>query len=986
MSQTKKQISLTLDDSLLERESDDDTAVDFELPEDADATLDDEILSAEDLKAFRQSELEPLPDLSPAAPATAAATTPDADTETQSDEEDNEETDNEDEDSEDYYGEDNEDESDFEFATSEDDYPDEDESKDEDAILSDPDLDDLFESDSDLDTEAVLEELLSHNQDKHSKELVATTERQGFYCTAMRSRLSDSDAKLLIPPGTKDKHSITGLYTGMNNLPAGAQIRLVVRLKGAPIIGMGEKVGALQNPRSSEPGPLDGLKTLWPYIKWAGHLGWKVAWKANHDMKAHKPDKDAKPAPPQDPIEKKLVDLIVTEKRQKLETDDLLHATVWVIAQGDKADQTEIDKQLLKMTKYGFPTLKDLKWVECDPREITSGRPYDPMVLSPAEVASFARFPDKDVKVVGVATRESFLKPIGAARMPSTADANNPEPGLIPIGIDGKGTDNERVICLTESSLDTGIAISGQIGTGKSQLSIALALAIIRLGRSLIYNDPHGLGAKELLAAILTDAPEHAHRVVYNTFDQEEIRDATNPDIVYMPGRNPLDISNPSQLVKAVTAVLDQIVMHLGIDISSHPASYRYIKLAFIAMASANLHLAASEKITIIQITDFFDDTDFRDMVVKSCKIGAVRKYYGKGGRWDGYKEAEQLKMSGPIVNKMNDLSLGDFGLVYASPTNSYDNIDLILENKIIINNYASMSGGGEIASYFGAELMSELNRRIAEFGYNEQNPNGPHQGVTVILDETSETFQNDPILGRILARHRKTKLQLIMITQYWSYFATNVRDGIFANAKTIFTGALDIKDAEIIAPRIDKSEHAVVTPKDVQKTPNFCWYGTTNINGESGDPLVFESLPPKKFNADGGTVESGEGDARIKKAMDVIRRNGQRLYCNSSEEMNRRLEIAPKDDEFDEKEPMRTYMTKLSMQGLERVNRELEQAASRRRKPTRRPAASDPIEKARKQAKAKAATPAVVEEDLSAHLGSGFNGWETDAEEVGAL
>ncbi len=716
-------------------------------------------------------------------------------------------------------------------------------------------------------------------------------------------------------------------------LPEGARLEMMVKLSPLEPLSRDEKTAILSNMEESA-----GRPSAWELtkhgVRWLDHIQktgrkWTVAADIKIETQRPSPLNHTRVTKSANPIEEQLAGQERRAMAAKLNSPILMEVALYTRVIGRREDRAILNEIHESASRESFPFQSDVQWLDCDGREwdcplfipAAKGKRF---VATPEEYAALAHLPDAGIEVPGVKVRQGIVRTLGGNNLPTVGDPLQPPQGLVPFGIVSPDSINERVVALQERRFDTGFLITGMPGAGKTELAKHILLGLSLNNRPLFYIDPHGAGAADLLQALVLYHPERIKDIVYISLDEEEMRDPGNVEQFYSLAMNPLDIrsSNLRTVLKASIGVRALVESKLGINLSNHPRSVRWLRLAITALANANMYIDEAEcKLTLLHLADFFTDNEFRTAVVDLCDVHDVRLLFGRNGRWESRGDKERVNDAEPIVNKFSDIVDGLFGYIFASPTNEFDPVRMARENKIVIVNLANHSGDeGDFANFIAGYIVTQLYSRIGEFGYDKRTGSG--NGFSLWVDEAPRIFAGEEKLESILAEMRKYRGQLGLIAQNTDQFEKGVREQVLkllGNVVTFYQG--EQSTARAMAELIDASgPDAKVKGTDITRLPNFYGYGKTSIEEADGNILrevfSFKGLPPLEFLPNEEPPEMAE-----------VRYRTQRLICNSSAHLDPRLASVEGDEETGT--PPRRAMTVLALEGARRAKMKKDVAAS---------------------------------------------------------
>jgi hypothetical protein len=635
------------------------------------------------------------------------------------------------------------------------------------------------------------------------------------------------------------------------------------------------------------------------------HFGTKYLWfQAGKDSKAFggsapplRPGQaagQAKPIPASQMDEESKQAL--NDAKKKLQDSVHYDVSLRVGVVGPAAEQTELER-IAEEAANGFSAFntpyQDIVFVPDSDIEAIRGYmapdQAGQLVLSAAETGVMFKVPDATMRVDGIQVKYSDFKQISPSnpvilhgmsktylaagddtdvmQLGALLGQTEPEPGLVPLGIINKGSEDARIIGMRVNEMDQHLFYCGRTGSGKSELMKWLIWGSAKAGYPIVLIDPHGALSDDVVNGIIMNCPERVKDIV--------MCDLSSPD--FPVGFNPLDIRNHEQIEGTVGAVLSMLERQMNFAKSSAPRATNYAYLALTALCEANLHLDDPEaKCTLLHVTQFFLDQQFRQLIVSFCENVAVQEMFNPdNGPYERKQPKQQQEEIGPILRAFQELSRsGAFAAVFASPTNKLDFGKLIMQNKIILIKLARFHTQQKLGEFIGSLVLPYLLNSMGEWGRTRDPETGQlvGRGCRCFVDEAPRLLGPDSPVEQILAEARKWDMSLTFASQYLTQFDQAVVQAALANTATKMALVLDPASARLIAEAINSP---LVTKNDIAALPRFHYYGNILLpGGNNSGAFSAACMPPLACDLRQNPEAKNERENVIKRSRLIIANN----------------------------------------------------------------------------------------------------------------
>jgi len=467
------------------------------------------------------------------------------------------------------------------------------------------------------------------------------------------------------------------------------------------------------------------------------------------------------------------------------------------------------------------------------------------LILASRELAMLAHPSDDSVRPNGIKVSRSSFKQLPMQNPVYIEDPYNPVNGAIPIGVMNAHSEDEAVIGMRNAELDKHMIIVGKTGSGKSEWLKWLVHGIIRDDYPLVLIDPHGQLAAEVLNSLVINAEDRWDDIAYI-----DIADEHHPVAM-----NPLDIKSYGEVDGTVDSVMQMLSSpKINLGASGAPRAVVYAKEAILALCHANISLEDPlTKCTLLDVLNFFQDPDFRRLVIECCKNPSVRQKYDPDiGLFEQMSEKMQIEHTQALTRAFSELANSSaFQAVFSSPENKLDFAKMIGANKIVIVKLARFGGGSSasLGAFVGSLVLPWLLSSMTHWGRKKDEITGEisGRGCRVLVDEAPTLMGPSSSVPETLAEARKWDLGLIMAAQFLDQFDASIIDAALVNTNSKISMVQDPNKAGPITKAIAGSSSRI-SAEDLASLPNYHFYGNvlipTEIGASASGPFSAACLP----------------------------------------------------------------------------------------------------------------------------------------------
>jgi type IV secretory pathway TraG/TraD family ATPase VirD4 len=353
-------------------------------------------------------------------------------------------------------------------------------------------------------------------------------------------------------------------------------------------------------------------------------------------------------------------------------------------------------------------------------------------------------------------------------------------------------------------------AIIGATGSGKSTLLKNIIAAHLRSGSGFTLQDPHGELADWTLSMIPRERTQDV--IAFNPKPTATRFVQMNP----LHGREKYKRSKDAQELVATTW-----------NNSWGPQS------DFLSRNIAEAILEVVPNPTLLHFDRAFMSREYLEHLSAKAKTPHVRSFFRKTlEQWDK-RQAETA--AAPPTNKYNTFMQPILRHVLGA-VKGLDFQRLMDESKVLVCRFSVGELGEDIAAILAHLVQSELLHAGLE---RQATKRRPFHGL--IIDEFHK-FTRGRSAEQFLNETRKYNIALTIADQGIEQLPEGSSHAVFTNVESLIVGRVSGGDAERLAQELPIPE-----PRTLQRLPTFHWYGRTQKDGRTGDPILFEGvLPPR--------------------------------------------------------------------------------------------------------------------------------------------
>lgn len=355
--------------------------------------------------------------------------------------------------------------------------------------------------------------------------------------------------------------------------------------------------------------------------------------------------------------------------------------------------------------------------------------------------------------------------------------------------------------------------VLGKSGVGKSTALVRWAIDDITAGDGVVFFDPHGDAAEEILHHI----PPHRRGDVlfYNPADRE-----------FPIGFNILDSVPPDHRPFIASSVVDAFKSIWGHSWGPQLEMFLYAGTAALLDAPDG---------TLMGLKFLITSQKYRDRVLTHVKDPAIRDFWQTDFE-EHMPEREQRERTLSTLNKIGALiSDPTIRNSIGQPRTAINFNDILNHQKILIVSLAQGELGIAKSSLLGALLLSNLH--LTALGRTSRAP------VHVYVDECHH-FGTMTVI-EMLSGIRKFGLSLVLAHQYTEQLSRELRAALIGTAGTIVSFRLGVTDADLLEREFDLCRDDTPLP---QLTPYSAYAKTDNTTWYLNMPPVESTCYPTSF------------------------------------------------------------------------------------------------------------------------------------------
>jgi energy-coupling factor transporter ATP-binding protein EcfA2 len=353
-------------------------------------------------------------------------------------------------------------------------------------------------------------------------------------------------------------------------------------------------------------------------------------------------------------------------------------------------------------------------------------------------------------------------------------------------------------------------AIFGATGSGKSTLLKHLIAGYLHSGHGFTLQDPHGELVDWTLSMIPKDRVKDV--VVFNPRANSDRFVQINP----LNGRDRYKRAKDTIEIIATTWAN-----------SWGPQS------DFISRNIAEAILEVISNPTLLHFDRAFMSRDYLEKLSAKATSPYARNFFRKTlEEWD---RRQNEAASAPPTNKFNTFMQPVLRHVVGGVT-GLDFARLMDESKILLCRLSVGELGEDISTILAHLIQSELLHAGLERNRSKKRP---FHGL--IVDEFHK-FTRGRNAEQFLNETRKYNIALTIADQGIEQLPEGSEHAVFTNVESLIVGRVSGSDAERLAKELPIDE-----PRTLQRLPAFQWYGRTQRDGMTTDPVPFIGLEPPR-------------------------------------------------------------------------------------------------------------------------------------------
>jgi TraM recognition site of TraD and TraG len=184
------------------------------------------------------------------------------------------------------------------------------------------------------------------------------------------------------------------------------------------------------------------------------------------------------------------------------------------------------------------------------------------------------------------------------------------------------------------------------------------------------------------------------------------------------------------------------------------------------------------------------EEIKWADGIARKIKDTELSRWYE---RYENKDIREQRKRTDPVMSRLYGLAAPELRYILGQSKSTFQLIDVLLENKILLVNLKGMNVDKDSAALIGTLIMQMLWHNAMHI----QNKTVP---TFLILDEFHQ-FMDLPIdTETMLAQARKHKLPMVLATQGLKQLKQSVEDAVITNARNKIIFAGNERDGNLLA------------------------------------------------------------------------------------------------------------------------------------------------------------------------------------------
>lgn len=333
-------------------------------------------------------------------------------------------------------------------------------------------------------------------------------------------------------------------------------------------------------------------------------------------------------------------------------------------------------------------------------------------------------------------------------------------------------------IAISERERAYGVYVLGKTGSGKTVLLSNSALLDISAGKALIFFDPHGDAARNIVDSI---EPSRTEKVAYLDLSRMHSL-AWNPLANVPPHRAALAAINLTDALKDIW-----------------PDTWGERLASF--LRNGFQLLIEHGQATLRDLPLLYYDADHRERFTRRVKDPQLKQFWL--GEFKSYDDRQRREAQGPILNRIGQfLAIPEIRSVVSDPHPALNLRTAIDKNYLIIVNLSKGTTGHTPSSIFGSLLASSIKTALMSREDTAEETRAP---LAFYADE----FHNYGTIAwaEMLSECRKYGLQLVLAHQFTDQLHEDVLNAVLGNVDTMMVFRVGFADAKRLAPALETGE-----------------------------------------------------------------------------------------------------------------------------------------------------------------------------------